>query len=531
MDTKSLQEKFSEMHLLDRKERIDLINMLNDRKPDFLQKFAPKWWWWNRCKTNVLIVADGGLNFGTTSFGLSEFLTAFNELESKTFVDYRVTLAHRSTINQSLNPVVVNHIDNFDFSSSADLMEFDQIWLFAIDPNRNLSTAEVRAISDYMDQGGGLFATGDHGALGRGMCGEIPRVKDMRYWESFPTPVNNLTNEVSMTGPRRNDTNVPHPGDGIADTFAHQADVYPQTIGVRTFGQGMSHPLLSISQNKRPSGIIDIMPDHPHEGECKPETSFSVNGVDIPTQILATSFVNGGNTSGRKTETAPHCFPSIAVWDGRRARAGRIVVDSTWHHFVNINLLGLNNQDFDVIRQYYMNIVTWMSRWRFRLCWIRWEYWKLFRESQLVEAALDNPIKKISEITLSELGFIGGLAEELLAEKFGPAAARDIMVDMATASGGEWAELMVGWNPELRGQAQGSNTLDMNWINLDYYFHTAVGRGFIEMRDDKKLSDLDPKEKSAERIPKVFSQGLKAGSEMATKSLAGAVSSLEPQLR
>ena len=159
-----------------------------------------------------------------------------------------------------------------------------------------------------MNNGGGLFATGDHGVLGKVMCGNIPRVQDMRYWDNFPNSSND-DNEVSMGGKKRNDTNQPPPGQTSSKDFDHQADDIPQNIAVRTFGNGaMAHPLLSINTNIRASGIIDVMPDHPHEGECKPETTFSINGVSVPTQVIATSFVIGGNTAGFKMPTEPHCF-------------------------------------------------------------------------------------------------------------------------------------------------------------------------------------------------------------------------------
>jgi hypothetical protein len=38
------------------------------------------------------------------------------------------------------------------------------------------------------EQGGGLFATGDHEDLGAGMCARIPRVRSMRYWKLDDTP-------------------------------------------------------------------------------------------------------------------------------------------------------------------------------------------------------------------------------------------------------------------------------------------------------------------------------------------------------
>ena len=261
----------------------------------------------------VLIVTDGGLNYGTTGFGFSEFLTTFNALEAQTSINYEVTLAHRQGIINSTNSVVVNHIGNFKFDTSVNLNDFDQLWMFGINSGGNITQPEKAAIETFMDDGGGVFATGDHGSLGNSMCGNIERVKDMRYWNDFGS------SEVGMSSRRRNDTNQPEPGSATSNFFDNQSDDRPQTIAVRTFGTGMPHPLLSVKSSLRPSGIIDIMPDHPHEGECKPETSFSANGAAVSTQIIATSFVRGGSTISNgngKDRTEPHCFPSIAVWDG-----------------------------------------------------------------------------------------------------------------------------------------------------------------------------------------------------------------------
>src|SRR5690606_18270061 len=126
------------------------------------------------------------------------------------WVDYRVTIAHRGSIINNSNPVIVNQISNFKFDTSVNLSTFDQVWLFGISSGGSISTAELTAVENYMNGGGGLFATGDHGALGKTMCGNIIRVKDMRIWSD--THVDNDLNEVSMGGRRRNDTNAPRPG-------------------------------------------------------------------------------------------------------------------------------------------------------------------------------------------------------------------------------------------------------------------------------------------------------------------------------
>ncbi len=522
----SLEERFKNAHLLDREDRINMNRELEVRRPEFLKEFVPRWWWWRRCKVKVLIVTDGGLNFDMGGFGLSEFLTTFNQLEATSWVDYQVTLAHRSSIISSPNPVVVNHISNFKFDTSVTLTDFDQVWLFGIDPGTPISVAENTAIETYMNGGGGLFATGDHGSLGSAMCGNITRVKDMRHWNDFPNSLPD-TNEVSMGGRRRNDTNAPRPDNSIANTFDHQSDAYPQSIGVKLFGSSfLPHPLLSIRTSVRPSGIIDIMPDHPHEGECKPETTFTFGGMAIPTQIISASFVNGGNTSGGKDSADPHCFASISVWDGRLANAGRIVIDSTWHHFVNINLngsgsaqSGLSAADFGVVQKYYMNIATWMSRRRPWICWWRWIIFDLFNNSQLIEASLNNPIQNIKDISLADLNSIGALAEETLGSKINPSFARSFLVDLMYEYNPQLAKQLDIWAPKTDKDKASKKGYYNAWFNMDHILWTSIGAGFIALRDNSKLGTAGATEKDLEKISEVFTKGMDYGFKVAVENL------------
>lgn len=526
MNMQELEEKFNNMHLLDRDERTQLIRELEILKPEFMKPFAPVWWQFAPCIINVLIVCDGGLNFHTADFGLSEFLTTFNKLEALSNVNYKVTIAHRAGIIVSPNPVVVNTISNFKFDTSVNLKNFDQVWLFAISPSGPISASEVTAIGKYMNEGGGLFATGDHGFLGNAMCGNISRVKDMRYWSDTPVGSNNDTNEVSMTGRRRNDTNMPRPGNASANTFDHQSDSFPQRIAVRTFGGGKPHPLLSISTNIRPSGIIDIMPDHPHEGECKPTTSFTVNGMSIATQIIATSFVTGGNIAAGKAATDPHCFPSISVFDGRTANVGRIVVDSTWHHFVNINLnggssglSGLTAAQFKVIQQYYMNISTWMTRKKTMLCLNTQTLFDLLKNSQLIESTLNNPDQKLEEISLADLNSIGTLAEEILADKYNPVFAKTLFLDLLEDYNLEFADMMNPWKNKVRSKGQKTDEYYQSWINLDLILRTSIGAGFVALRDDKEIGSEEVSEKSLNKIPDVFAKGIDFGFNAAVQNM------------
>ncbi len=543
---KDLEEKFKNLHLLSRDERKSVIREAELLKPEFLKVYYPGWWWWRRCVVKVLIVTDGGLDFGTGAGGLSEFLTSFNQLQATTWNNYRLTLGHRNNNNTSAppNPLIEPNntpgassiyapIKNFNFQTSVTLSDFDQVWLFGINPGSGLPPAELTVVENYMNSGGGLFATGDHGDLGSALCGNITRVKDMRIWSN--------TTEVSMTGNRRNDTNRPRPGDITSRYFDNQSDSVPQNILAATFGGGLPHPLLSISTALRPSGVIDIMPDHPHEGECRPVTTFTVNGVAVPTQIVATSYVLANSTTqggAGKALTDPHSFPSISVWDGRLANAGRIVIDSTWHHFVNINLngvgssgsffsnndlpglqSGLTNPDWIVVRQYFMNISLWMSRKKSWWCWRRILWVELLKQSQLVEASLNNPVEKIENITLADLGSIGSLAEEVLSSKFNPSFAREFLVEMLDDLHPKLAHSLNIFKPEIKGQNQKQNDYYQPWINQELIFYTAVGAGFIALRDDKNIASNDMTEKDLDRIEGVFKKGMEFGMRKSLVSL------------
>lgn len=547
-----LNEAFKQMHLLSRSERSELTKRLQAEKPEFLQELTPYWWWYRRCVVNVLLVADG-LDFSINGFGLSEFITTFQKLEQQSLyhIRYRVTLAHRynpgiaTDAMAAGNPFIYNRIVNFNFDTSVTLNDFDQVWLFGIDSGTSITPAEINKIDAYMNGGGGLFATGDHGTLGAAMGRDIPRVKDMRHWTDT-SAVNDL-NEVSMYGMRRNDTNRPWPGQPSSIEFENQSDDIPQQIAVRTFGGGLPHPLLSISTTLRPSGIIDIMPDHPHEGECKHETVFTVTNPvtglpqNVASQIVATSFVLGGNTSGGKNPTVPHCFPSIAVFDGRVANVGRIVIDSTWHHFVNINLngadspyTGLTNSDFDVVQRYYMNIATWMTRRKKMLCWWRWIWLNLLKRSQLIESSLNIPKQKLEDIKLTDLNSIGMLAKEIIAAAITPAFAEEFMVDMIESAMPEMAKQLNSFAPLSEEERENAKDQYVNsWINHSNLLGTAVGAGFIALRDayGDAIDNGQFTEEDFEKIGDVFDQGVKTGLEKATENMLAAFQNFSGKMK
>jgi len=267
MEKNNFEDRLRNVNQLDKEGQLLLRNEILAINP---QLISP-WWFYTRCEVNVLVVTDTALDFGVGGFGLSNFLTIFKKLEvaSNTNIRYNVTLGHRgnpgNAAMQNSNPDFIDKIVNFRFDNTNHFtrLKYDQVWLFGFSTSP-INTNEENAINEYMNHGGGIFATGDHGNIGIGMCGNITRVRDMRHWQDFGS------GEVSMGGNRRNDTNAPHSGNASSTVFADQSDAIPQNIHARMYGTSpnmLPHYLLSINKSIKASGIIDIMPDHPHKGE------------------------------------------------------------------------------------------------------------------------------------------------------------------------------------------------------------------------------------------------------------------------
>lgn len=502
-----------------------------------ISKFHPElvrpWLTFDPCEINVLLVVDG-LDFGTGDFGLSVFTAIFKKMEdeSPTNIKYNVTLAHRFAIAitslemQGTNAFIKNRISSFRFDNAEHFgtKMYDQVWLFGISRAYTLDVTELKAIEKYKNGGGGLFATGDHGNLGVSLCGDISKVKDMRHW--VDTNANQDINEVSMMQRRRNDTNQPQAGNIRSLNFNDQSDDIPQNIHPKMYGPKdnlLPHPLLAINTSIVPSGIIRIMPDHPHEGECKPEIDFSVekNGVTkvIRTQNIAVSFVLSGNIADNKDVTEPHCFPSIGVWDGRQANVGRIVVDSTWHHFVNINLVGFSSSNYAIVEQYYMNISRWMSRKKNMLCIFRRFMFEAVFSHRVMEASMSNPDLELSKIPLSEIYTIGSHAIEVISDHTNKAYAYELCISYLEELAPELANQLNIWIK--KGDAE-SNSSANNWINTGSLLPIAIGTGIIFIRDelDKFDNPWSRENKFESVIDGVFNKGFNAGLENAISSMS-----------
>lgn len=398
------------------------------------------------CPVRILIVTDSGGSFGTGPFGLKALIDAL-AVPPGPWVRFDITTANRRT-----DPTA--DIQNFNFDTPK-LDDFDEIWLFGVERSFSpaLTDQELRALSNFMDGGGGVFATGDHEDLGVAMCGAVPRVRSMRKWH-WPNPgPNGEPVAPPVNGLDRFDTLRQGPSANFQ--FDDQSDDVPQNISPRmypswsfpwTFPWSVHpHPVLC-----GPRGVIRVLPDHPHEGECYVPadltTSFTFDGYTIEEypalggggarlapEIIATSTIVGGRSATDiKGPVTPRSFGAIGAWDGHRVDHGRVLVDATWHHFFNINLVGdaaspdplkqigfeaspAGQAAFEEIKAYYRNIAVWLARPERHAC-MRWRALWVCRWNHRVMMDLRPPYlqRGIGSLDLTELLRVGELARDVL---------------------------------------------------------------------------------------------------------------------
>ena len=291
---------------------------------------------------------------------------------------------------------------------------FDEIWFFGIHQanldkfsvgafrggqNSELSATEVTALERWMStrdgfQGGGVLITGDHAnpappglvptpdspcgdtsaasnslGLGRAIGRCVPRGGALRIWEGPPTREPNDSFSTIASGV--------------------QLDRFPQQLILRNVNvdgdpddSGQPHPLFFY----KPDEFIRVFPDHAHEG-----------AVIIPQELNPAVW-----PSGSKGQTRPQIVALgtdkrrdqplniVATYNGDLAGVGRIVADSTWHHYMNINLRGFphpapDGSASDQIGQFYGNLAVWLAPRSKRIQMARAMSWELARYTLLLE--------------------------------------------------------------------------------------------------------------------------------------------------
>ncbi|MDQ3505716.1 MAG: hypothetical protein M3446_08470 [Actinomycetota bacterium] len=352
------------------------------------------WLWGTRIR--ILFVIDGRIveSDSAEKFGLGPVLSTLRNPWFAWWVRFSVHVEKRDSPS------------SFRFTQDGfDIDAFDQIWFFGDWPglDANLPTAgddliglpkyspmgddELKILAEWMERGGGVFATGDHTLLGASMCSRVPRVRTMRKWTR-------AQGVPAFSGAARHETLV-HLGE---DRLAEEGDRWPQRIypvyrvdtSVPWLAGRSPHPLLC-GEN----GVIDRFPDHMHEGVVFEDQDVRLDiplgipgfeGVEYPsvpivigpTDATARSAAPPGSepfenrprphvvAHGLTTneDSPPRRFGLIGAYDGDPVGLGRVVVDSTWHHWFSMNILGFRDEAPHLYRgmqNYYRNVALWLA--------------------------------------------------------------------------------------------------------------------------------------------------------------------------
>jgi hypothetical protein len=365
-----------------------------------------------RLKTcvDILIVVDIEISTSPANdFGIASVI----ELLRSTTVGcmkFRVDIALRSneafSVVASPTPTQPKY-RGFRFNSSSggtDVIDkYEQIWCFGFKPSNSgsaddgqidaasalpASDTELVKLDKWMtNRKGGLFGTGDHHFLGASMCRKIPRLGTMRRWT-------NADGVPPTGGPGRIDTLRPPPpvsdfqagGPSSLSNSPQQGDLTVQPIQWTTW-KSVYWPFLR--RRKRPHpvlchptlGPINVMPDHAHEGLCVPSPNLCANkkfnneseyppatdgGPKPEPEIIAygSNLDSDDWNFGKGPQPGRTNNPMIAVYEGHRAGVGRVATDSTWHHWMDVNINSIraaNNDDWKKISRYFINLAIWLN--------------------------------------------------------------------------------------------------------------------------------------------------------------------------
>ena len=187
--------------------------------------------------------------------------------------------------------------------SRLDELDFDQLWLMAVDVGDGLSAADAHAIMRFRENGGGVLTARDHQDLGSCLVrlGSLGAVNQFHDQTVDPATMCDDQDTPSISWPNY------HSG--------ANGDYQPVLT---------SRPVHELLRTTRsPIGRIEWFPAHPHEGWVSSDLPFAT--------VVA---------QGRSTATGRHFNLVVALTDERTPDGrlmGRAVAESTFHHFADYN--------------------------------------------------------------------------------------------------------------------------------------------------------------------------------------------------
>jgi hypothetical protein len=273
-------------------------------------------------------------------------------------------LASLSDCKQTVTPQT--RIRSTDYSGFENLYQgtvrcFDQIWVFANSTEPPLELASIAALTEFMRLGGGVFASGDHAGLGSAIGGVVPRIRQMRQWSAGP-----------VSGPGIINTLIPVNDDAAHDEKdAAAKPIFPHLARPDTVYEGQANYLMHPLMRHKYTRVLRWLPDHKHEGNLALEdlSDFAPDQAAVSTVAWAMAWNQDGGSTGAMIK--PRAVPVINCFDPKQVSAGStwgpIVVDSTYHHFLNVNVKSLTTPELrDHWHSYLANLLAFLTPYTLR---------------------------------------------------------------------------------------------------------------------------------------------------------------------
>ena len=257
----------------------------------------------------------------------------------------------------------------------------------------------------------------------------------------------------------------------------------------------------------------------------------------VPEVVAHGRVLAGSNASGGKQATAAHRFGVLSTYDGHRAKVGRVVCDSTWHHFVNVNLIGVVEgggfDEFDThpgedaskhngflssasgiaalakIRNYYTNVGIWIAPPARQACFARQVWWQLVYADRVMEAALADPATPLAKIPADVLYAIGVHARDAFGQRASQCQSLEWALGLADLVMPELRRWIDPWDPITVADAKEAVQLPL--VDPMPLLDTALGAALVALRQAAPY----PPEKISDELDKLaqdtVARGARAG--------------------
>ncbi len=401
-----------------------LIDKLRPQLADiFIDRWhIPDWklhfpWWRPPAECRILMYSDSIVHLSGGGFQGLTYVKTLLEAHAYYWVNFKVDFCNRDGADPSatLSPGVAKKLTDLDI-----LNKYDEIWFFGFNSGSSLTAAEVTLMDQFMGapKFGGVLTTGDHASLGQGLCGQLTRVGQMRLYPAPPNipPTWNTTLE-------RRPLHAGEPADppavGQPYNFDDQSDDIAQTIRWKRYRVNVfnnrPHPVLC-----GPDGPIDVLPDHEHEGEAlEPPVAGDTRwptkaGIQEAPEVIAWGRIKDPAATKHGQEIGV-----ISAYNGHMVDVGRIIADSTWHHWFDINLIGLAGSGppytgfaatpagqaaLKKIDAYYLNCGVWLAPPAVQEAMRNAAWWSIIWQDIVVELPADAPLHFYGAVGIDALG-------------------------------------------------------------------------------------------------------------------------------